>query len=328
MDHILEVKELRVSFPTPRGIIHAVNGISYAIRKGETMGIIGESGSGKSVGAYSILGLLKPPGRVDGGQILYKKRDTLTMVQQELESIRGREIGMIFQDPVSFMDPVFTIGKQMTEVLRRHIKGLSAVEAECRSEEMLHTVGVREADRRFLKRYPFELSGGQCQRVMIAIALLCGPKLLIADEPTTALDVTIQAQIIRLLKEMQRQRDMAMVYITHNISIVAEICDMVSIMYGGYILEQAAVDDIFYRAAHPYTMALLEAVPHMDAPRKLPMRTIVGDPVNPACLPDGCVYHPRCRYCNDICRRETPPWTVLGESHSARCWRLSSEGER
>lgn len=324
MENLLEVKELKVSFATPRGIVRAVNGIDYTVRKGEVMGIIGESGSGKSVGAYAVLGLLKPPGRVDGGQVLYKGRETLTMTLRDMETFRGREIGMVFQDPASCLDPVFTIGRQMTEVLRSRHKGISIAEAKSRSEDMLRSVGISEAGSRFMKRYPFELSGGQCQRIMIAAALLCEPKLLIADEPTTALDVTIQAQIVRLLKKIQQEKNMAMVYITHNISIIAEICDMVSVMYGGYILEQGAVDDIFYRAAHPYTRALLEAVPRINATSGDPLLSIPGNPVDPADPPTGCVFHPRCKFCRDICQSEAPPRSILGERHSASCWILDA----
>ena len=327
MDNLLEVKDLFVSFHTQRGVVHAVNGISYTVRKGEVMGIIGESGSGKSVEAYTILGLLKPPGKVGGGQILLNNKDTLLMSQRELGSIRGRAIGMIFQDPVACLDPVFSIGWQMVEVLRRHNARMTAAEAKSKSEDMLRSVGIHEAGRRFMKRYPFELSGGQCQRVMIAAALLCDPQLLIADEPTTALDVTIQAQIIRLLKNIQQQKNMAMVYITHNISIAAEICDMVSVMYGGYILEQGEVDDLFYRAAHPYTQALLKAVPRMDASPDTQLPSIAGTPVDPVRLPDGCVFHPRCPYCRDRCRSKAPPWTALGGRHKASCWNLG-DGDR
>ena len=322
MDTLLEVEELRVSFPTARGVVHAVNGISYSVRKGEVMGIIGESGSGKSVEAYSILGLLKPPGKVEGGRITFEGRNLLTLTKRELEAFRGHEVGMIFQDPLSSLDPVFTVGRQMTEVVRRHDKGISAAEAKAQSEAMLHAVGLYGSSGRLMKRYPFELSGGQCQRVMIAMALLCRPKLLIADEPTTALDVTVQAQIMRLLKELRKQRDMAMVYITHNISIIAEICDSVSVMYGGTILEQGSVEDIFYRCAHPYTKALLEAVPRLDAPPDAPLLSIEGDPVDPIHPPGGCAFHPRCKHCKSICRIVTPPTTALAAQHSANCWIL------
>lgn len=325
MDSLLEVQGLRISFTTPYGILRAVNGITYTVCQSEVMGIIGESGSGKSVGAYSILGLLKPPGRVDSGKALFAGRDTLTMTQRELEGFRGQEIGMIFQDPASYLDPSYTIGWQMIEILRRHNHGISAAEAKARSEDMLHSAGIREAGGSFLKRYPFELSGGECQRVMIASALLCEPKLLIADEPTTSLDVTIQAQVNRLLKKMQQEKNMAMVYITHNISIVAEMCDKVSVMYGGRILEQGAVDDVFYHPAHPYTKALLEAAPRIETSPEEPLPSIPGTPFDPLNPPDGCVFHPRCKYCSGICHSETPPNRILGKRHSVSCWIIDEE---
>ncbi|MDR0838420.1 MAG: ABC transporter ATP-binding protein [Oscillospiraceae bacterium] len=321
-DILLEIRDLDVSFPTGRGELRAVNGISYNVRRGEVMGIIGESGSGKSVEAYTILGFLKAPGKINAGTAAFEGRDLLAMSRRELETFRGREISMIFQNPMSCLDPVFTIGRQLTETLQTHFKGVSASQAREKSIEMLRSVGIRDADR-LMKRYAFELSGGMRQRVMIAIALLCSPKLLIADEPTTALDVTTQAQILRLLKKLRRQTDMAMIYITHNFGIVAEICDRVSVMYGGYILEQGTVDDMFYRAAHPYTQALLKAVPRVDSlPPYEPLIPIEGAPVDPVNPPDGCVFHPRCAFCTEICRREAPPRTVFSAEHSASCWRL------
>ena len=317
---LLEVKNLRISFPTYRGKIHAVNGISYSINKGEVMGIIGESGSGKSVEAYAVMGLLRPPGRVDDGHILFDNENIMTMTKKRLNAYRGKKASMIFQDPFSSLDPAFTIGSQLTEALRCHNKQITRAEAMRRSEEMLVSAGVNEPAQWIMKRYSFELSGGLCQRVMIAIALLCEPMLLIADEPTTALDVTVQAEIIRLLKNKQKEKNMSMLYITHNISIVAEICDMVSVMYGGYIIEQGTTDQIFYNAAHPYTRALLKATPRIDTTKSLSLHSIKGLPYNPLDPPRGCVFHPRCDQCMDICRSQQPPNTKHEDNHYSCCW--------
>ena len=318
---VLEVKDLRVSFPMLYGEVNAVNGISYTVSSGEVMGIVGESGSGKSVEAYSIMGLLAAPGKVNGGSALYEGQDLLQMSQKQLQGIRGREIGMIFQNPMSCLDPVFTIGQQMTETLLCHNKAMTMSQARVQAQEMLRQVGIKDT-MRMLRRYSFELSGGMRQRVMIAIALLCEPKLLFADEPTTALDVTIQAQIVQLLKKVQRQTGMSMVYITHNLGIIAELCDMVSVMYGGRILEYGTVSDVFENPAHPYTKALLKAIPRIDADTSEPLASIPGVPVNPAALPGGCAFHPRCEFCTDRCRVEIPTKTELGGGHSACCLML------
>ena len=322
LEPVLEVRDLEVSFPMLYGEVKAVNGISYTVSRGEVMGIVGESGSGKSVEAYSIMGLLKAPGKVNGGSALLEGRDLLKMSQKKMQSIRGHEIGMIFQNPMSCLDPVFTIGRQMTETLLCHNKSMQISRAEELSQEMLKSVGINDA-KRLMGRYPFELSGGMRQRVMIAIALLCNPKLLIADEPTTALDVTIQAQIVQLLKKIQKQTGMSMVYITHNLGIIAELCDKVAVMYGGRILEYGTVDDIFYRPAHPYTKALLNSIPRIDAEASEPLASIKGSPVNPANLPVGCAFHPRCSQCKDMCSIGVPPVTQLSSGHSACCWLLN-----
>ena len=315
---LLEVKDLDVSFLTGRGELRAVKGISYSVEKGGIMGLVGESGSGKSVGAYSVLRLLKAPGRINAGSVIFEGRDILTLKKDELESFRGSEIGMIFQNPVSWLDPVFPVGKQMVETIRAHNKTVTRAQAVKQAVSLLSEVMVRNPEQ-VMRQYPFEMSGGMCQRVMIAIALLCNPKLLIADEPTTALDVTTQAQILQILKELRSRRAMAMIYITHNFSIVAELCDTVSVMCGGYILEQGTVDDIFYRAAHPYTRMLHKMIPKMDAPRKEPFLSIEGPPDDPFSPPDGCVFHPRCPSCMDICRHEMPPETTIAPGHKARC---------
>ena len=318
-DILIEVKDLDVSFMTPLGDLRAVNGIGYSVRKGGIMGLVGESGSGKSVEAYAIMRLLKPPAKINGGNVFFEGRDILALTEKELEPFRGKEISMIFQDPVSFLDPVFPIGRQMTETIRAHYKDISKNEAKDRSINMLREVRIRNPEQ-VMKQYPFELSGGLCQRVMIAIALLCEPKLLIADEPTTALDVTTQIQVVQILKELQRRRNLTMIYITHNFGIVAELCDSVSVMYGGYILEQGGADDIFYHTAHPYTRMLLNTIPRMNSPESEPLVPIAGNPIDPLAAPQGCVFHPRCPSCMDICRQKAPVKTILSRDHSACCW--------
>ena len=316
---LLDVRALDVSFHTPSGELHAVNGISYTVREGEVMGLIGESGSGKTVGAYSILGLLKAPAKINSGSALFKRRDILALSKKEAAMFRGKEISMIFQNPMTSLDPVFTIGYQMIETIRAHDKSASKADARAASISMLREVSIRDPEQ-LMRQYPYELSGGMLQRVMIAIALLCRPKLLIADEPTTALDVSIQATIIQILKKVQRQRNMAMLYITHNFGIVAEICDRVSVMCGGYILEQGSTDDIFFSPAHPYTQLLLRMVPRMDTPTSEPLVCIEGPPADPTLLPTGCVFQPRCPSCMDVCRDKFPPTVILAPGHTACCW--------
>ncbi len=321
---LLDVKGLKVSFNTPAGCLRAVNGISYTIREGEVMGLVGESGSGKTVGAYAVMGLLKAPAKINGGSVLFKGREILSLSKKEAAMFRGKEIGMIFQNPMSSLDPVFTIGSQMIETIRVHDKSVSKAEARAACIDMLHKVSIRDPGQ-VMRQYPYELSGGMRQRVMIAIALLCRPKLLIADEPTTALDVTIQATILQILKRLQKQHRMAMLYITHNFGIVAEICDRVSVMCGGYILEQGSVEDIFHNAAHPYTQLLLRLAPRMDTPPSAPLHYIEGPPADPTRLPAGCVFQARCPFCMAICRDRRPPETILAPGHAASCWRLGSQ---
>ena len=321
-DVLLDVTDLAISFRMRGGVLRAVNGINYTVRKGEVVGLVGESGSGKSVEAFSLLGLLKPPAGIDRGKALFEGRDLLTMSQKERETVRGREIGMIFQHPASCLDPVFRIGRQMAETVRAHDKTISESSARKQSIEMLKEVRMREPER-VMSQYPFALSGGMLQRVMIAIALLPGPKLLIADEPTTALDVTLQAQVIQLLKELQRSRDMAMLYITHNFGIIAELCDRVSVMCGGYIVEQGTTDDIFYRAAHPYTRRLLASIPRLEMPPREPFAAVGGLPADSTAAPQGCVFSPRCPSCTDLCRSEIPPAIALGPEHRVSCWTLN-----
>ena len=318
---LLEVRDLDISFHTRRGEVRAVNGISYSVLKGEIMGLVGESGSGKSVEAYSILRLLYSPAKINAGSIIFNGTDILSLSEKELASIRGTEISMIFQNPMSYLDPVFTIGNQMVETIRSHDRSVSRASAREQSIAMLREVMIRNPEQ-LMRRYTFELSGGMCQRVLIAIALLCNPKLLIADEPTTALDVTIQSQIVQVLKKLQRENGMSIVYITHNFGIVAELCDKVSVMCGGHIIERGTTDEIFYNAAHPYTQMLHRTTPRMGAAAKEPYLPIKGAPLDPVALPEGCVFHPRCTSCMEICRRSLPPETEVSPGHSASCWML------
>lgn len=322
-DILLDIRGLSVSFPGREGVVHAVNGISYNVRRGEIMGIVGESGSGKSAAAYAVMQLLSAPGEITGGEILFDGRDILSLSGRELEQFRGSEIGMIFQDPMQCLDPVFTIGAQLVETLRAHGK-ISSVQAREKAVEMLRAVGIHDAER-MLRRYQHELSGGMRQRVMIAMALLCRPKLLIADEPTTALDVTIQDQIVQLLKRLRDETGMAMVFITHNFGIVADICDRVCVMYGGHIMERGTVDEIFYGSVHPYTTGLLKAIPGADLLSRERLTPISGTPLGSYDRPEGCAFCPRCPECMRICTVRRPPETALSETHGASCWLLCPE---
>jgi len=322
---LLEVEDLKVSFFTPVGEVKAVGGISYSLDYEEVMGIVGESGSGKSVEAFALMGILDEPGKVTGGKVKFEGRDILDLSLKELEQIRGCRISMIFQNPMDSLNPVYTVGNQMTGVLRKHKSGISQSEARQKALEMLHLVGVTNPDQR-LKQYPYELSGGMCQRVMIAMGLICDPQLLIADEPTTALDVTIQAQILELIKAVKERTKMAVIFITHNLAVIAEICDKVSVMYGGHIVEQGSVDDIFYQSGHPYTRGLLRSMPRLDneiAERLIP---IEGTPINMLNPNPGCPFAPRCESCMRICVRQMPAPSPLGGNHHASCWLLQKGG--
>ena len=316
---LLEVDNLQVSFFTPAGQVRAVNGISYTVERGGVMGIVGESGSGKSVEAYSILGLLPPTGRVIGGSITFEGRDVLSLSEAERTRFRGGEVAMIFQNPMTCLNPVYTVGSQLIEALRAHQRTVHREEAQARAVEMLELVGISNPQKR-MKQYPHQLSGGQRQRVMIAMALICRPKLLIADEPTTALDVTIQAQILDLMKEIQHKTGMGILFITHNLGVVAEMCDWVSVMYAGRIVEQGGVEDIFYRPGHPYTLGLLRSIPRVDVGMRERLIPIPGTPVDMLEPPPGCPFAPRCEGCMQVCLEKAPPDVVLGEGHRAACW--------
>ena len=316
---LLEVKNLHVSFFTPAGEVKAVNGISYDVDYDEVMGIVGESGSGKSVEAYSIIGLLQSPGKVMEGSITLEGEDMLAKSPSEMINYRGSQVAMIFQNPMTCLNPVYTIGNQLTEALRAHDKSISKEEADKRAMEMLEQVGINNVEKR-MKQYPHELSGGMRQRVMIAMGLICHPKLLIADEPTTALDVTIQAQILELMKELQKKNHMGIIFITHNLGVVAEVCDKVSVMYAGKMVEQGPVDDIFYQPGHPYTMGLLRSMPRVDAESYERLILIEGTPVDMLNPPEGCPFAPRCEHAMKVCLQKMPPYVELGDNHRAACW--------
>jgi oligopeptide transport system ATP-binding protein len=323
-DLLLSVKDLRVSFFTPAGEVKAVGGISYELRNGEVMGIVGESGSGKSVQAYSIMGLLQSPGRVVGGSISLAGEDVLAFGGRELRAMRGNRVSMIFQNPMTSLNPVYTVGNQLVEALRAHTK-IEGAEARARAIEMLKLVGINNPEKR-IKQYPHELSGGMRQRVMIALALICEPDLLIADEPTTALDVTIQAQILELMKTIQRKTRMAIIFITHNLGVVADICDRVAVMYAGHIVETGSVDEIFFGPRHPYTLGLLRSMPRVDAEVYERLIPIEGTPVDMLNPPAGCPFAPRCERCMKICMRAYPPTRELGGGHLVSCWLSEREG--
>ena len=316
---LLEVKNLHVSFFTPAGEVKAVNGISYDVDYDEVMGIVGESGSGKSVEAYSIIGLLQSPGKVMEGSITLEGEDMLAKSPSEMIDYRGSQVAMIFQNPMTCLNPVYTIGNQLTEALCAHDKSISKEEADKRAMEMLEQVGINNVEKR-MKQYPHELSGGMRQRVMIAMGLICHPKLLIADEPTTALDVTIQAQILELMKELQKKNHMGIIFITHNLGVVAEVCDKVSVMYAGKMVEQGPVDDIFYQPGHPYTMGLLRSMPRVDAESYERLIPIEGTPVDMLNPPVGCPFAPRCEHAMKVCLQKMPPYVELGDNHRAACW--------
>ena len=316
-ENLLSVEDLHVQFWTDRGAIHAVNGISFEIEKGETLGIVGESGCGKSVTSLALLGILPRAGRVTAGTARFEGRDLLTLSDRELRGIRGREIAMIFQDPMTSLDPVLTIGRQIREGLETHL-GMSRDASTTRAAELLDQVGIPSARAR-LRDYPHQFSGGMRQRAMIAMALACEPRLLIADEPTTALDVTIQAQILELLRELIRDRDTALILITHDLGVVAGMCERVHVMYAGMFAETGSANDLFARPRHPYTVGLLQSVPRLDAERGRKLQPIEGFPRDMLSAPTACPFAPRCRYVTEGCLSEVPSLRELGPGHKVRC---------
>lgn len=322
---LLSVRDLKTSFFTHVGEVKAVRGISFDVNEGEVLGIVGESGSGKSVTSLSIMGLLQYPGRVVDGEILLNGEDILTYSKDQMRKVRGKEIAMIFQDPMTSLNPVYTIGNQIMEMILEHEK-MSRREARARAIEMLKLVGIPAAEKR-IDSYPHEFSGGMRQRVMIALALSCNPKLLIADEPTTALDVTIQAQILNLIKKLNRQFGMTTMLITHDLGVVATVCDKVAVMYGGLIMEYGTADEIFYHPRHPYTMGLLGSIPHVDGGEKRRLIPIDGTPPDLINPPKGCPFSTRCKYCMNVCTREQPPY-FAEDKHRTMCWMLDADAPK
>ena len=322
---LLSVRNLKTSFFTHVGEVKAVRGISFDVNEGEVLGIVGESGSGKSVTSLSIMGLLQYPGRVVDGEILLNGEDILTYSKNQMRKVRGKEIAMIFQDPMTSLNPVYTIGNQIMEMILEHEK-MSRREARARAIEMLKLVGIPAAEKR-IDSYPHEFSGGMRQRVMIALALSCNPKLLIADEPTTALDVTIQAQILRLMNDLQRENGTAIMFITHDLGVIATVCDKVAVMYGGLIMEYGTVDEIFYHPRHPYTMGLLGSIPHVDGGEKRRLIPIDGTPPDLINPPKGCPFSTRCKYCMNVCTQEQPPY-FEEDKHRTMCWMLDGEAPK
>jgi len=318
-EKILEVKDLRVSYHTYAGEVQSVRGISFDVEAGETVAIVGESGCGKSVTAKSIMSLIAKPGEIkEGSQIIFDGRDILKMSRKELRSYRGADCAMIFQDALTSLDPTMKVGKQIAEVLQIHGKATKK-DAAAKAVELLRKVGIPNPERR-AQEYPHQFSGGMRQRAMIATALACDPKLLIADEPTTALDVTIQAQIIDLMKDMQKEMGAAIVLITHDLGVVADIAQRICVMYSGKIVERGLAEDIFYRPSHPYTISLLKAVPRLDLQNKQMLTTIEGTPPDLLKPPAGCPFCTRCKYCMPICKEQMPPATDFGRGHEASCW--------
>jgi oligopeptide transport system ATP-binding protein len=320
MTPILEVRDLVTRFYTEDGVVHAVNGISYTLHEGESMAIVGESGSGKSVGVLSIMGLIpNPPGRIESGEVIYNEQDLLKISTEEMRRISGRQIAMIFQDPMTSLNPVLTINIQLTEALKLHL-GMNEQEAVERAIEVLNLVGIPNARDR-LNDYPHQFSGGQRQRLMIAMALSCNPSILIADEPTTALDVTIQAQIIELVKQLQEKLGMAIIWITHDLGVVAGMVEKVAVMYSGYIVEYGAVKKLYKKPSHPYTLGLLESIPKIDTNEQTRLASIEGLPPDLLQEPAHCPFAPRCPFAIDKCWEENPPLFAIEPSHSSACWR-------
>ncbi len=322
-EYLVEIKNERLSFFTPAGEVKALNDVSLTLREGEVLGIVGESGSGKSVTSYSLMGITPEPGRIIGGSVEFNGHRIDRMSEKEMRKIRGSEVSMIFQDPMTSLNPVYTVGNQIEEAILLHTDKTRR-EAKLRAVELLRLVGINEPEKR-VRQYPHELSGGMRQRVMIAMALACEPKLLIADEPTTALDVTIQAQILELIMELKEKLGMAVILITHDLGIVSSMCDRIAVMYAGKVIECGTTDDIFYRPQHEYTKGLLRSVPRIDEKETQRLVAIEGTPVDMLNPPAGCPFAPRCPKCMKICLREMPPYTTFSDLHYAACWLRQKE---
>ena len=322
-EYLVDIQHERLSFFTPAGEVKALNDVSIHLNEGEVLGIVGESGSGKSVTAYSLMGLTAYPGRLIGGTLDFNGHRINDMTEKDFRKMRGNEVSIIFQDPMTSLNPVYTIGNQIEEVILLHTDK-NKQQAHDRARELLELVGINEPEKR-LKQYPHELSGGMRQRVMIAIALACEPKLLIADEPTTALDVTIQAQILELMLELKEKLGMAIIMITHDLGIVANMCEKIAVMYAGHIVEYGTTDDIFYNPKHEYTKGLLKSIPRLDAKEHERLVPIEGTPVDMLNPPAGCPFAPRCKACMKICLREMPPVTNISDVHYTQCWMNQKE---
>ncbi len=327
MATLLEIENLQTHFFTSAGVVKAVDGVSYTVDEGETVAVVGESGCGKSVTAMSILRLIPwPPGKIVGGSIRFDGQDLLQLTEEEMRNIRGRDIGMIFQEPMTSLNPVLTIGLQLTETLMAHTN-ITEKKAIERAVELLGMVGISEPERR-LVQYPHHLSGGMRQRVVIAMALSCDPKLIIADEPTTALDVTIQAQILELMKDLTKRLGVAMIVITHNLGVVARYADRVNVMYAGRIIESGSAQDIYYNPKHPYTLALLKSVPRMDQARQAKLDPVDGQPPDLSKLDAGCSFRARCRFATVKCAQEYPALEQVSDTQYAACWEKDNLEEK
>ena len=323
MGELLTIENLVVEFQTPAGVVQAVNSISYSVSAGEIVALVGESGSGKSVSARAILGLVpSPPGKIVGGTIVFDGTDLLGLGDEQIREMRGQDIAMVFQEPMSSLNPVLSLGRQLTEAMRLHL-GLSKEDANKRAVELLTLVGISDPAGR-LTQYPHQLSGGMRQRVMIAMALSCKHKLILADEPTTALDVTIQAQVLSLMQGLCQKMGVALVIITHNLGIVARYAHRVNVMYAGRIVESGTADAVYGNPSHPYTIGLLNSVPRLDQERGKPLEPIPGSPPNLSDLGPGCAFAPRCRFAVEKCQTDMPPLTGVGEAHSSACWEIDN----
>lgn len=326
MATLLEVRNLKTHFFTHEGVVKAVDGVTYDVQEGETLGLVGESGCGKSVSALSLMRLIAdPPGKIVGGEVIFEGRDVLKLDEDEMRSIRGRQIAMIFQEPMTSLNPVLTIGRQVAEGLELHLK-MDKQASRKRVVELLQMVGIPDGENR-IDSYPHQFSGGMRQRVMIAMALSCNPRLLLADEPTTALDVTIQAQVLEVMKRLATDFGTATIFVTHNLGVVARYADRVNVMYAGRIIERAPVGDLYKNPAHPYTLGLLHSVPRLDEALKAKLDPIEGLPPDLVDLPPGCPFMPRCKFAKEKCAQEYPPLFPVGKDHTAACWVDVKTGE-
>lgn len=322
---LLNIKELSVEFQTVEGTVHAINKLNYSLDEGETLGIVGESGSGKSVSSLGIMKLIpNPPGKIVNGEILYNGKDLTNISEKEMEKIRGNEISMIFQEPMTSLNPIITCGKQIAESLRLH-RGMKKKEAMHAAMDMMKAVGIANPEKR-VHEYPHQMSGGMRQRVMIAMALACKPKILICDEPTTALDVTIQAQILDLIRKLNKETGTAIIMITHDLGVVSELCDKVIVMYTGKIVEEAPTEDIFKNPLHPYTIGLISAIPKITKERN-PLTTIEGVVPNPTEVIEGCSFWPRCEYATERCKKEEPNMVQVDEKRKVRCFKFADDSQ-